>query len=211
MKKADLPKIERAYLSFPELQDRWSCSENDLRYLLIEGMVKPSHLVDGEVRISGTQSQHLRGFYYLLSPYQTSPFNCEFGLLADTRTDENHSAYALYEPMPLQRVLDECVLLWSEVILYEEGVTGPAPDDDNINPKSMDSMLKLIIGMAIDGYGYRPGAKRNDAVVVIEGALKELGLKTDDETIRKWLYVSAEKFIPINSEYRNTTPKSVSQ
>lgn len=207
MKKTTQSKIERAYLSFSELMERWDCSENDLRYLLIEGLIKPSHLVDGDIRISDTKSERLRGFYYLLDPYQTAPFDCEYGAFAESRSEE--VPFKLVAPISLSFVLSDCVILWSEVLLYEEGVSGPTPDDDSINPKAMDSMLKLIIGMAIDGYGYRPGAKRNDAVTVIEDALKDIGLKTDDETIRKWLYVSAEKFVPVNSEYRVTYPKSV--
>lgn len=194
-------KIERAYLSFPEVMERWGCSENDLRYLLIEGLIKPSHLISDDVRLDD-DLEYPRGFYYLLNPFQTKPFDGEFRSFAKEKID---SSFTLDKPIPLSQVLSECVLLWSEILLYEEGVTGPSPDEGNtINPKVRDSLLKMVIAMAMDGYGYRPGAARNQAMGAISDAMNQCGIDIQDDTLRKWLYVAAEKFVPPNSEYRVT-------
>jgi hypothetical protein len=55
-----------------------------------------------------------------------------------------------------------------------------------------DSLLKLIIGMAVKGYGYDPKAKRSDKITDIAGDLDSLGLSLDGDTIRKWLREAAD-------------------
>ena len=53
--------------------------------------------------------------------------------------------------------------------------------------RERDSLLKLVIGMAIKGYGYSPAAQRNPAVSDISGDLRQLGVPLDEDTIRKYL------------------------
>lgn len=50
-----------------------------------------------------------------------------------------------------------------------------------------DSLLKLVIGMAVKGYSYDPNAKKNSAVADIAADLALLGLPLGDDTIRKYL------------------------
>lgn len=50
-----------------------------------------------------------------------------------------------------------------------------------------DSLLKLVIGMAMKGYSYDPNAKKNSAVADIAADLALLGLPLGDDTIRKYL------------------------
>ena len=45
--------------------------------------------------------------------------------------------------------------------------------------------------MAIDGYGYNPTAKRNDATSEIANGLQELGIGLDVDTVRNWLQRAA--------------------
>ena len=60
-------------------------------------------------------------------------------------------------------------------------------DEKSMQPKERNSMLKMIIGMAVRGYGYDPSAKRSSRPVEIAGDLAELGLALSDDTIRKYL------------------------
>lgn len=53
--------------------------------------------------------------------------------------------------------------------------------------KERDSVLKLIVGMAVKGYAYDPNALRSSAPGEIAGDLAELGLSIDPDTVRKWL------------------------
>lgn len=63
--------------------------------------------------------------------------------------------------------------------------------DQPIGPQERASLYKLVIGMAIDGYGYNPTAKRNDATSEIANGLQERGIGLDVDTVRNWLQKAA--------------------
>lgn len=54
------------------------------------------------------------------------------------------------------------------------------------------SLLKLIIGMAVEQYGYNPKVHRNSATANIKTDLESVGLSLDEDTIRKWLKEAAD-------------------
>jgi len=56
-----------------------------------------------------------------------------------------------------------------------------------LSDSERDSLLKLVIGMAIKGYGYNPTAKKNSSVADIANDLALLGLPLGDDTVRKYL------------------------
>jgi hypothetical protein len=58
--------------------------------------------------------------------------------------------------------------------------------------RERDSMLKLIIGMAIKGYVYDPKAGRSGTVREIADDLRRAGLALDVDTIRKYLSEAKE-------------------
>jgi hypothetical protein len=62
------------------------------------------------------------------------------------------------------------------------------------------TMLKLILGMAIDAYQYDPQSSRNKATGANKGsihaALSLHGLSVDEDTIRKYLTEAAKLFPP---------------
>ena len=55
-------------------------------------------------------------------------------------------------------------------------------------------MMKMIVGMAIERYGYDPTGKRNTATSQIQSDLDKQGIGLDDETIRKHLR-NAKKYL----------------
>ena len=57
----------------------------------------------------------------------------------------------------------------------------------SLGTRERESLLKLIIGMAISGYGYDPSAPRSTQPSNIESDLANQGLALDVDTIRKWL------------------------
>jgi hypothetical protein len=57
----------------------------------------------------------------------------------------------------------------------------------NPGPRERESMLRLIIGMAVRGYSFDPAAARNSAVKDIAGDLQFLGIGLDEDTVRKYL------------------------
>lgn len=55
------------------------------------------------------------------------------------------------------------------------------------NPKSIDSLLKIIITMAKDGYRYDHTAMKSELPKEISEAAALLGLTITDDSVRKWL------------------------
>jgi DNA repair exonuclease SbcCD ATPase subunit len=57
----------------------------------------------------------------------------------------------------------------------------------DLPPRERETVLKLIIGMAVAFYGYDPQSARNSAIGQIRSDLALKGIKMDDGTIRKYL------------------------
>jgi hypothetical protein len=63
--------------------------------------------------------------------------------------------------------------------------------DGPIDTKERESLLKLVIGMAVKGYGYDYKASKSKTPKEIESDLNLLGLNLSDDTIRKYLKEAA--------------------
>ena len=61
--------------------------------------------------------------------------------------------------------------------------------------RERDSLLKLVIGMAITKYGYVTTAHKNAAIPKIATDLKVLGISLDEDTVRRYLN-EGKQFIP---------------
>lgn len=77
-----------------------------------------------------------------------------------------------------------------------------APKDRPLGQREGDTLRKLVIGLAMRGYGYDPRAARNEAVAQIAGDLLELGLEVTDDTVRKYLREGAELLPPDDAPER---------
>lgn len=66
-------------------------------------------------------------------------------------------------------------------------------EDNSLNPRVRDNLLKMVIGMAINRYKYNPVPnKRSGAVAAIKSALDECGVPLDEQTILNYLREGAE-------------------
>lgn len=65
-----------------------------------------------------------------------------------------------------------------------------------VGPRERDSLLKLIIGMAVAAYAYDPKVTRSDRPAEIAGDLERAGVPLDVDTVRKWLREAAELLPP---------------
>jgi hypothetical protein len=63
----------------------------------------------------------------------------------------------------------------------------PAASQGKIGLKERESLLKIVIGMAVKGYAFNPKASRNTTAAEIAGDLQLLGLGLDEDTVRKYL------------------------
>lgn len=55
------------------------------------------------------------------------------------------------------------------------------------NPKSIDSLLKMVMAMAIKGYNYDPSASRSAVPSEIVSDADAVGYSIEADTVRKWL------------------------
>lgn len=60
-------------------------------------------------------------------------------------------------------------------------------NEQALHTKEKESLLKLVIGMAVEQYAYNPKAARSDTVKNIASDLAHLGISLDIGTIRKFL------------------------
>ena len=67
-------------------------------------------------------------------------------------------------------------------------------DDNDLDPRTRSSMLKLIAVMAVCGYSYKPGQKYGKTVSEILDDASKLGINITDDTVRNYLKLS-EKMI----------------
>lgn len=62
-----------------------------------------------------------------------------------------------------------------------------AATDKPLGARERESMLKLVIGMAVAGYRYDPKEKKSDKVSEIASDLAKIGVPLDVDTVRKYL------------------------
>jgi hypothetical protein len=72
--------------------------------------------------------------------------------------------------------------------------------ENGIGARERDSLLKLVIGMAVAAYAYDPKAGRSDRPTEIAGDLDRAGVPLDVDTVRKWLREAAELLPPKGNE-----------
>ena len=59
-----------------------------------------------------------------------------------------------------------------------------------------NTLLKLVIGMAIQGYRYNPDDSKSGVPKEIESDLDKLAISVSDDTVRKYLYEAEKKVLP---------------
>ena len=77
---------------------------------------------------------------------------------------------------------------------FEQSLADATPDVNKpLNASERDSLLKLLIGMAVQGYRYNPEAKKSGVVTEIKADLERLGITLDEDTIRNHLKQASTK------------------
>lgn len=73
--------------------------------------------------------------------------------------------------------------------------------------KERESLLKLVIGMAVEGYKFNPKAGRSDVTGEITKDLERAGVPLDSDTVRKWVREGADLLPPEPLQDRASKPK----
>jgi hypothetical protein len=68
-----------------------------------------------------------------------------------------------------------------------------AVDPDALEGKGRSSALKLILGLALGGYGYDPTAAKSGKVKEICDDLHRHGIELGDDAVRRWLTEAAKQ------------------
>lgn len=93
-------------------------------------------------------------------------------------------AWAKRHDIDLPPILEKLLIPRSK----DKGLEEPQQTKESkLDPRERETLLKLIIGMAIDFYGYDPKASKSPIPKELEGILDRQGLPISDDTIRKWL------------------------
>ena len=81
---------------------------------------------------------------------------------------------------------------WQSSPVKFEKVASASVDEKPLHTKERESLLKLVIGMAVKGYAYDPSATKSDKPQEIADDLANLGLDLDADTVRKYLRQGCE-------------------
>lgn len=124
-----------------------------------------------------------------------------------TLPDGEEGFYGLVAPLILKR--DDVFIVLSEINRFENehGITPPvqsgqdnAPDKiataspgpvPKLHTKEKESLLKMIIVLAVEAYRYNPDDKRSTVPSEIAESAHSLGIPIDVDTVRKWLKEAA--------------------
>jgi hypothetical protein len=154
-----------------------------------------------------------RNWLYLRDPVQTGPFDCTFHLACDFREGgkvedscDIESWYSLPRPMSIADIETEAVFLVEEVARYEKKhgwASKPEIQVGEVTDKPLltterNTLLKLVIGMAVNGYAHDPSASKSTAPKEIADDLAQLGISMDSDTVRKYLKEAANTVLPAN-------------
>ncbi len=207
----------RNYLTFPELQERWQCSENDLKFAIISSELKPSVRLPGKHIVLTWEESALgrweiseyypgdlgyrleievRAWQYLQEPMQTEPFDCQFKLVSDDRNPDKSEIpfscwYALPAIMKLSDVMNSGVFLLEEVARYE---MKHGDDSDSVKEekplatRERDTLLTIIAALAKAAkVPLDDYSQPGKAAGYIEGLTAELGARVSKRAIENHL------------------------
>ncbi len=163
------------------------------------GDVYPSEVEDGQDHGDGTARQRRVGLHYAVLPRLTGPNHCVFRFASEQSTghDVGDLLYGLEGPTDIDDMFSGGVVMAEELdrFLASKAKKGQAVmAEKSLATTERNTLLKLVIGMAIKGYKYQPDATRGTVPAEIASDLAELGIPVTDDTVRKWLK-EAEKTV----------------
>ena len=211
-------KLEREHWSnvppataAPETYDHWSkaayWSADEAAALLVAR--NPSELTRETAEKSREQSSVLRSFLAVRDLIERS---LKAGQIDEKKEPNNYVEWAKRNGINIPAGLEEAVVAQGHRVADWKGICERqsneifhlnariallelANSDSPPGMRERDSMLKMIIGMAIKGYAYNPKASRSPIAQEISGDLDRLGISLDSDTIRKYLN-DAKELLP---------------
>lgn len=141
-----MPRL--GYLTYAELKERWSCTDNQLRTAIICGDIVPAVFVDGVLMIPEWRNDNFRGWIadkpaevkegvamgfgyagllFLQLPKRLGAWDCEYRLgsnierptVPNAPLDEKNNWYLAPKVFTMAEVVNEAVFLQSEIRAFE--------------------------------------------------------------------------------------------
>lgn len=169
---------EPDWFTIQDLSRRWNVDESYIERLL--------------------ESRKLKGGYHeyvdVSLPFEVSPETIPAGRLL-TLIDMNVPEKWYRGSTFTFTVPPGAIIVPLEEVLRIEKESKASVNACQENLKSTESILKIIITMAIDGYGYDPNQTKSPTATEIQKASERLGISIDVDTVRKWLKKSVD-FLP---------------
>lgn len=128
--------------------------------------------------------------------------NCDFGN-NQVILSNGGSKYRLRRDEPYIVNVSEIVVTLDELKQYENNVPS---ESQNYNLKVQESLLKMVLVMAIDGYGYDPKASKSPIYREVSEIASKMGIILCDDTVRTWL---REAYNVVELKQKEKKPKSV--
>ena len=115
-------------------------------------------------------------------------------LLARQEGMQSTGGYSMLQHLPMDSVL---VVRTASLNQFLQSFD-PAPNnvEKPLGSKERDTLLRLVIGMAIDGYGHDPKASRSNTPKELADIMVEQGMSISDDTVRKYLKLAADTVLP---------------
>jgi hypothetical protein len=121
-------------------------------------------------------------------------FISDWKTLYDQAKSQLDTAYGREKALAelLNKAKGDVEKLTREVADTSKMVAAMPPPDKELDPRELNSLRRLCVGMAIKGYRYNPADSRSAAIADIVGDLDRLGISVGRDTVRKHLQESAE-------------------
>ena len=88
--------------------------------------------------------------------------------------------------------VDQIKALEAQIAELADAASTPTPKPASAITRERNTLLKLVLGLAMDCYGYRPLSPRSSTASDISGALLGQGISISEDTVRKYLADAAE-------------------
>lgn len=132
---------------------------------------------------------------YILDAQKTKALELyDYRVEAITKPDTDDFEKQRDAPFYASRVKPKDFVEWAKTLPIKFPMLDLFEDKNSksLSDKERTSLLKMVIGMAIEGYGYDPKARRSPIAGEIASALQLRGISLDEDTVRKWLKEAAQ-------------------
>jgi hypothetical protein len=149
-------------------------------------------------RLNATDRELCPGFIFygaISDPFESDLAPEEFHIERKDLYISTEEMEKLIDTLPLtQKPSANAAMLgqsYTSPILPESNANSGHEKEDEVSARKQSTVAKIIIGMAVEGYGYRPSDSKSPVTKEIVDDLSKLGVSVGVDTVREWLVLGA--------------------